>query len=175
MTDDKGIPLFITGLDLDFVDSAAKADFILNACGGTKKQDYEAMWNMVKEALAYKLPMICTNPDLVVNIGTRQYLCAGTFAKFYEENGGEVLYHGKPHHPVYEMAWHILGKPDKTRMIAIGDSLHTDIQGANHFEIDSVFNFSGIHEEELETSEKREALLKTQTYYPTYLMKEFRI
>lgn len=166
-----GLLAFVQGLDgIALVDRVDQADFILNACGGTRRENYGGMWKQVRQALACNLPMICTNPDLVVNVGNEQFLCAGSFAKFYEENGGRVAYHGKPHRPVYDMAFNLLGKPEKSRMLAIGDSLHTDIRGANEFGIDSIFCFSGIHGGELGTPEKRQNLL--QGHDPTYLMRE---
>ena len=169
---ERGRKSFTEGLDIEFVSEASQAGFILNACGGQKTEEYDEMWRMTNEALKHNLPMICTNPDLIVNVGDEQFECAGTFAKYYEENGGEVLYHGKPHTPIYEVSWDLLGKPDKSRILAIGDSLHTDIQGANRFGIDSIFNFSGIHGQELSSPEAINALIESQAHKPTYCMEE---
>lgn len=146
--DETGVPLFLKGLDLEIVEDPAQAGFILNACGGVDGE-LEGQWEKTRQALALGLPMICLNPDLVVHIGERLVVCAGTFAKFYEENGGAVVYHGKPHRPVYERAWDMLGRPPKDRMVAVGDSLHTDIRGAANFGIRSVLNLGGIHREEV--------------------------
>jgi len=171
--DENGIPLFFQDLDVTFVDDPADATFFLNACGGaTDSLDHQ--WDQTKAALAHNLPMICTNPDLVVHVGDELYVCAGTFAKYYEENGGAVLYHGKPHTPIYEMAHSLLGRPDKSRMLAVGDSLHTDIQGANSFGIDSVFNFSGIHGEELANGDGLDDVLGGQPHRPQYALDEFK-
>ena len=121
------------------------------------------------------LPMLCANPDLVVNIGTELYECAGTFAALYEQMGGRVIYFGKPHKPVYETCFEYLGKPEKSRICAVGDSFHTDITGANRFRIDSVINLIGIHWEEVVTAGKAdpaklEALLESQNTQPIYMM-----
>jgi HAD superfamily hydrolase (TIGR01459 family) len=96
-----------------------------------------------------KLPMICANPDLTVEYGDRILYCAGALAKLYEELGGEVVYAGKPHLPIYELA---LGEaaclagraPDKARVLAIGDGVRTDIAGAHRFGIPSVFIPSAV-------------------------------
>ncbi|MEZ5925614.1 MAG: TIGR01459 family HAD-type hydrolase [Hyphomicrobiaceae bacterium] len=96
-----------------------------------------------------RLPMICANPDLVVEYGDRILYCAGSLAKLYEELGGEVVYAGKPHRPIYELAVgeaaRRTGKaPDKHRILAIGDGVRTDIAGAHGFGIPSVFIPSAV-------------------------------
>ncbi|MGC5777672.1 TIGR01459 family HAD-type hydrolase [Methylobacterium sp. NFXW15] len=101
------------------------------------------------------LPMICANPDLVVESGNRLIPCAGLLATAYAEIGGEVIYAGKPHRPVYEAALAVAasldgGAPDdKGRVIAIGDAIRTDIAGASGFGIASLLVARGIHAEEL--------------------------
>lgn len=117
------------------------------------------------------MPMICSNPDLVVHIGDELYECAGTFAKIYADMGGRVIYHGKPYAPVYERCFELLGNPEKSRLCAIGDSLHTDIAGANGFGIDGILNLAGIHREEI-TPEALESL-NDQPHLPRYVVNGF--
>jgi HAD superfamily hydrolase (TIGR01459 family) len=103
---------------------------------------------------ARKLPMICGNPDVVVERGDRLVYCAGALADLYATMGGEVLYAGKPYRPIYDMA---LAKAERAsgrkvepaRVLAIGDSLRTDLKGAHGLGIDFLFVTSGIHAEEL--------------------------
>ncbi len=168
----------LEGLDLNLVDGSEDASFILNSIPGTETSAVEILKKQLQIAADKGLPMICANPDLVVNIGVTQYECAGTFAKYYEELGGHVIYHGKPHGPVYEMCYELLGSPDKTKVCAIGDSFHTDITGANRFGIDSVMNLVGIHWEEIVTNgdidpRKMHAMLSAQSTHPTYMMSGF--
>lgn len=168
----------LDGLNLNIVDGPDAASFILNSIPGTEPSAVEALKNQLRAAADKALPMICANPDLVVNIGDKQHQCAGTFAAFYEELGGEVIYHGKPHAPVYEMCYELLGKPDKKKLCAVGDSFHTDITGANAFGIDSVMNLVGIHYEEILSAgridpRKMRAMLTSQTTHPTYLLAGF--
>ncbi len=94
------------------------------------------------------------NPDIVVERGDTLLYCAGALADAYVELGGEALYCGKPHAPIYEVA---LGKaaacrggevPPRSRVLAIGDSIRTDLQGAASFGVDCLFVTSGIHAEE---------------------------
>jgi HAD superfamily hydrolase (TIGR01459 family) len=103
--------------------------------------------------------MVCANPDLVVERGDERVYCAGAIADLYGAMGGEVLYAGKPHRPIYEAA---LAKalcargtaaaPGRT--LAIGDSLRTDITGARALGIDGLFVSGGIHAEELGARER---------------------
>ena len=96
------------------------------------------------------LPMICANPDIVVERGAAICYCAGAIGQAYEAMGGHVAYAGKPHAPIYEAAMaraaQVRGAAiSKRDVLAIGDGLHTDILGARRFGIDALFVASGIH------------------------------
>ena len=93
------------------------------------------------------LVMLCANPDLVVHRGARLVYCAGALAKDYEALGGEVIYYGKPHLPVYEAALKAAGNPK--RPLAVGDGLLTDIKGANEAGLEALFIADGVHGEEI--------------------------
>ncbi len=112
--------------------------------------DYRDYWTA---PLARKLPFLCANPDLVVQRGDQMIYCAGALAHDYEDRGGEVVYLGKPHAPAYDyVAAHIrelTGRDiPRTRWLAIGDGLKTDIAGANAAGIDALLVTGGIHEAE---------------------------
>jgi HAD superfamily hydrolase (TIGR01459 family) len=97
--------------------------------------------------------MLCANPDLVVERGDKLLYCAGALADIYGELGGEVLYAGKPYVPIYQealaKAQSVLGREVKqARVLAIGDSIRTDLKGARAFGIDCLFVTAGIHSEE---------------------------
>lgn len=100
---------------------------------------------------ARRVPMVCANPDLVVERGTQRVWCAGAVAKLYaEEFGGEAVLIGKPYAPVYEEARlriaQITGarfRPE--RVLAVGDGLATDIRGAFGQGLDVLFVTGGIH------------------------------
>ena len=165
--------------DLQLVGGPEEASFILNSIPGTEGSAREQLIAQLGIAADRGLPMICANPDLVVNIGSAQYECAGTFAKIYEDEfGGKVIYHGKPHTEVYEMCYELLGQLDKAKICAIGDSFHTDITGANRFGIDSIMNLVGIHWEETTTNGqidggKMHAMVQNASTHPTYMMAGF--
>ena len=136
------------GLGLDYVDAPADAQFVLNtgpAGWDDRIEDYEPI---LREALAGGLPMVCANPDLVVQRGSTLHLCAGALAKWYEEAGGRVRWHGKPFRLVYDSCLVLLGIGERSRILAIGDSLRTDIAGAAGAGIDSLLIAGGIHADE---------------------------
>jgi len=136
------------GLSLDYVDTPADAQFILNtgpAGWDDRIEDYEPV---LREALVHGLPMVCANPDLVVQRGSTLHLCAGALAKWYEEAGGRVRWHGKPFRSVYDSCLVLLGIGERSRILAIGDSLRTDIAGAAGAGIDSLLIAGGIHADE---------------------------
>jgi HAD superfamily hydrolase (TIGR01459 family) len=136
------------GLGLEFVETVEEAQFILNtgpAGWDDVIQDYEPL---LRPALARDLPMICANPDLVVMRGSTLHLCAGGLAKWYEEAGGRVRWHGKPFRSVYDTCLGLLGIDDRSRVLAVGDSLRTDIAGAIAAGLDSILIAGGIHARE---------------------------
>jgi ribonucleotide monophosphatase NagD (HAD superfamily) len=96
------------------------------------------------------LPMICANPDHMVERGNRLVYCAGALAAVYETFGGKVVYAGKPHVPVYELALETIAQLSgeavgRERVLAIGDGVNTDIAGAAALGIDAVFVASALH------------------------------
>ena len=101
------------------------------------------------------LPLICANPDKVVEHGGKIIYCGGAMADIYTERGGEVLMAGKPYRPIYEEAKKLAdsaaGRPlDPARLLAIGDSVRTDATGAAGFGVDFLFITGSIHAGELE-------------------------
>jgi len=109
---------------------------------------------LLDEALALKLPMICANPDLVVDVGGTLLPCAGAIAALYESVGGSVFWAGKPHQTAYDAALatgeQVRGRAvPKERILAIGDSGRTDIAGAVGAGIDALFVGHGIHRHEV--------------------------
>ena len=134
------------GLDLDWVETPEEADFILNTGPAEWEDTHEDYAPVLQAARRRDLPMVCANPDLVVMHGGRPALCAGAIAEQYEAMGGRVRWHGKPHRSVYDSCLGLLGVADRRRILAIGDSLRTDIAGAEGAGIPSLLVAgSGIH------------------------------
>ncbi len=110
-------------------------------------EDYRAR---LAQAAERRLPMICANPDIVVQRGDRLVYCGGALAALYETLGGPVRMAGKPHAPIYAAAMaeaeRLLGRPlDRRRVLCVGDGVVTDIRGANLQDLDVLFIASGIH------------------------------
>ena len=144
-------------IQIEKVETLENADFIL--CTGfddDEQQTPKDYKNILSEMLHLNLPMVCANPDLIVIRGEKKIFCAGSIAEFYAELGGKVRYYGKPYHEIYT---HVLENSlseglieNKSQMIAIGDSVRTDIKGASNFGINSVFVETGIHKDEIMNS-----------------------
>jgi HAD superfamily hydrolase (TIGR01459 family) len=113
--------------------------------------DYE---NELERLRARNLPMICANPDLVVHRGEKLVYCAGALAERYAAMGGHVEQAGKPYAPIYRLALGLLERArnrplDVSRVLAIGDAMHTDIAGASAMGLDSLLITGGIHRAQL--------------------------
>jgi HAD superfamily hydrolase (TIGR01459 family) len=143
---DRGL---LEGLDLELVAEPVAADFLLvtGLAGRTESvADYESV---LSAGARLGRPMVCANPDLeVVHDGVREW-CAGALAARYEALGGRVLYNGKPYPSVYRTCLSLLAGVDRRRILAVGDSLRTDVAGAARSGLDSLLVTGGIHAEEL--------------------------
>jgi len=164
------------------VGSVVDADFILNTGpweDGETIADYEHQ--LVAGAVS-GLKMVCANPDLEVIRGGRRIICAGALAQRYEELGGDVQYYGKPYRPIYDSCLHLIGDPDPARVLAIGDSLITDIAGATGMGMDSILVLGGIHREafasgnssvRLEVEENIAVACAAEGHFPIAAIAEF--
>jgi HAD superfamily hydrolase (TIGR01459 family) len=150
---ERDLPIF-DGLGLRFA-PLEQADYAV--CTGLADdevetpEDYRPLLMRLRERGLF---MICGNPDLVVERGERLVYCAGAVADLYRSLGGDVLYAGKPHRPIYDeslkKAAALRGQaPPLSRVLAIGDSVRTDLRGAVDYGIDCLFVTAGIHAEEL--------------------------
>jgi HAD superfamily hydrolase (TIGR01459 family) len=143
-----------TGLNVRFA-PLESADYVV--CSGLDDDDVEApddYRGRLELMLERNLFMVCGNPDVVVERGDRLVYCAGAIADLYQTMGGEVLYAGKPYRPIYDMALakaaQAAGKTSSLkRVLAVGDSIRTDLKGARTLGVDFLFVTAGIHAEEL--------------------------
>jgi HAD superfamily hydrolase (TIGR01459 family) len=141
--------------------------------------DYD---DVIATMLARKLPMICANPDAVVERGDQLVYCAGAIADRYAAKGGDVIYAGKPYRAIYEQAMAAARKARgqdtaRGRVLAIGDSVRTDLKGAAAFGVDCLFVTAGIHAEELGTRDNPDAavlsaLFKDAQVAPKVVMRQ---
>jgi len=168
---------FIDGLDLVDVDTPAEAEFVLlSGTSGAPVAGYEPA---LQACAAESLPMLCLNRDLVSVAPDGTLVdCPGKVAMRYEELGGQVHYYGKPGREIYDVCLaHAL---ETERVLAIGDSLHHDIAGANAAKIESVLVTGGIHAADLgiapddaPDSGELAALCERFGVWPTYAMPRF--
>jgi HAD superfamily hydrolase (TIGR01459 family) len=142
--------------------------------------DYRATLLMGK---TLGLPMLCANPDIIVDMGDKRLYCAGALAQAYEEMGGTALYFGKPHPPIYDLARRRLseaGTPADPQILCIGDGINTDVQGGMSEGLDTLFITGGLEAERFGTDvENPEAAkltpwLVSKQLSPTYAMGRLR-
>ncbi|MCA1244647.1 TIGR01459 family HAD-type hydrolase [Stappia stellulata] len=139
-----------TGLDLTLTDEAGAGQVVCTGLVDDQRETPEDYRALLERMVARDLPLLCANPDIVVERGSTLIWCAGALARLYEDLGGRVTILGKPHAPIYEAALsrvaELAGAPvAKTDILAIGDGLPTDIRGAVANEIDVLFITGGIH------------------------------
>ena len=149
----RDLPIY-QGLKVKLVD-AETADYVV--CSGLfddtteTPEDYRPLLERMK---ARGLFMLCANPDVVVERGNELVYCAGALADLYQSMGGEALYAGKPYAPIYQLALEraeALRKAEVPlkRVLAIGDSVRTDLTGAASLGVDFLFLTAGIHSGEI--------------------------
>ena len=150
---DRDTPIY-DGLDVRFA-PVETADYVV--CSGLFDDETETPEDyreLLGEMRARELFMVCANPDIVVERGHELVYCAGAIADLYGSLGGQVLYAGKPHRPIYDQA---LAAAEKLRggitplrrVLAIGDLVRTDLAGAAGLGVDCLFVTAGIHAEEV--------------------------
>ncbi|MDE4191770.1 TIGR01459 family HAD-type hydrolase [Phaeobacter gallaeciensis] len=129
------------------------------------------------------MKLLCANPDIVVDRGETREWCAGALARLYTEMGGESLYFGKPHPPIYDLARRRLAELGQDiadgDILAIGDGPHTDVSGAMGEGIDSLFISGGLAASETKTSHQPEpealtAYLTKENSAPTFTIGRLR-
>lgn len=102
------------------------------------------------------LKLLCANPDIIVDRGDERQWCAGALAALYTEMGGESLYFGKPHPPIYDLARRRLAALGKSvsdsNIICIGDGIRTDILGGLQEDLDTLFISGGLAAAETKTN-----------------------
>jgi HAD superfamily hydrolase (TIGR01459 family) len=135
----------LEGLPLVLTDSLADASFVLNTGPDDHRNpsDMAEFEPVLREAARHRLKMICANPDLEVVRGGVRVLCAGALAVRYRELGGDVRSLGKPDPAIYQPVLERLGLPPE-RILAVGDSLRTDIAGAAGVDLAACWVLSGV-------------------------------
>jgi len=168
MGPDRDKPIF-TGLDVQHV-ALDQAEVVV--CSGLYDDRTETPEDYAERLAELKrlgLTMICANPDHMVERGSSLIYCAGALAHAYEALGGKVVYAGKPHAEIYDLALQLAeqarGEPVAPgRVLAIGDGLATDMAGAFAAKIDALFVASGVHVEGHNSGEELDAAAVTALF-----------
>ena len=113
---------------------------------------------IILDAKLRGLKLLCANPDIVVDYGDKRVYCAGAIAEAYTAAGGTSLYFGKPHSPIYELAYTRLAaiagrRIDSDRILCIGDGINTDIRGGVAEDLDTLFITGGLSATEISESD----------------------
>jgi HAD superfamily hydrolase (TIGR01459 family) len=145
----RDVPLF-EGLGVRLTDANHARLVVCTGLFDDEHETAEDYATMLGALAARNVPMICANPDVTVERGERLVYCAGALAEAYQRLGGSVTYAGKPHLPVYALVIEQIAKlkghaVPKSRMLAIGDGIQTDIRGAANVGVRSIFIASAIH------------------------------
>lgn len=138
------------GLDVDLVEEPEASAVVVSGPYDDETETPDDYAETLRRLRVRDLPMICANPDIVVERGDRLVYCAGAIARAYALLGGRTLIAGKPHEPIYAEAMRRIeaarGAPvDRARVLAIGDGLTTDVKGAMDNGFDLLFVSNGIH------------------------------
>lgn len=144
----EGLPVTFTGKNE--ADAVLVTGLRADGRDGAEAETPESYRPELADLAARKLPLVCANPDRVVGVAGKLYPCAGALADIYEEVGGEVFMAGKPYPPIYEVALEraaaVLGRDAVAgEVLAIGDGLPTDVEGARANGLPVHFITGGIH------------------------------
>lgn len=153
-----------------------EAEFLLVTGTNGWEEEVTPYIPLLTAAYQRKLPLICANPDRYVSFNDKMMICAGSLAKYYEDLGGQVLYHGKPYPEIYQTLMEKISPLKKQQILAIGDSLYTDITGAAQQGIDTLLILGGIHNKLKKESFPfiRDFALENFQVAPTYIEEELK-
>lgn len=172
----------LTGLDIAHVELEQASAVVCTGVIDDQDETGESHRPLLSRALELSLPLVCGNPDLVVDVGGVLWPCAGAVAAAYESMGGNVHWAGKPHRPAYAAAHQLASQASgrsiaRDGIIAIGDAVRTDLAGAAGYGVDCLLIAQGIHRDELMPRgrlepERLEQLLRTTPHRPAAAMPE---
>lgn len=135
----------VDGLALSQVESAGMADLLIIAGSRADEFSLDQYRDWLAPAAKRKVPAFCTNPDMKMMTPAGQTFGAGAIAQLYEGLGGTVEWVGKPFELIYRVAYDVLGCPDRTRVLCIGDSPAHDIKGGQGAGFATALVRTGLH------------------------------
>jgi HAD superfamily hydrolase (TIGR01459 family) len=168
------------GLNVTFGEPDISAGIVCTGLFDDYNEHPDDYTERFREYIDLKLPFICANPDIVVEVVDRLLWCAGALAREYKKLGGETRIVGKPYAPIYDVAIEHAERVidrgiDRSKVLAIGDGLPTDIKGAADNKVDALFITNGIHAADYTDGEvdtdKLHAFLDDNNAAPQHWMK----
>lgn len=172
------------GLDVELVEEFEASSVVCTGLFDDEIETPDDYAEMLRRMRARNLPMICANPDIVVERGDRIVWCAGALARDYAQLGGRTLIAGKPYAPIYaasmKAAADVLGRElQRDEALAIGDGMLTDIKGASDNGLDVLYISGGVHARDYghpdePEPEKLQAFLDRHGYHPVAMMTKLR-
>jgi len=149
--DFNGKPLPIERVDLNEAES-----IICTGLWDDRSETPDDYRELIANGINKKLPMLCANPDITVDVGETRIYCGGAIGQAYSEAGGTTHYFGKPHSPIYDISRTLLTElrgqqVEDSRILAIGDGILTDVPGAIGEGLDCLFVSGGLADEETGT------------------------
>lgn len=150
------------GLPVQVVATPQQADFLLliSLPEATPLATFD---DWLAQALSRRLPLVCANPDLLRLTAQGLQPAPGALAQRYAERGGEVIWVGKPHPLIYAACIQHMAGWGATRLLAVGDSLAHDVQGAAGAGLSACFIAHGLYARAfsaLPTGSQRQNLLR---------------
>ncbi|MBP0438606.1 TIGR01459 family HAD-type hydrolase [Tianweitania sediminis] len=138
------------GLDVELVEEFEASGICCTGLFNDTRETPEDYTEMLRRLRSRDLPMVCANPDIVVERGDDLVWCAGALARDYGLMGGRTLIAGKPHHPIYQAALaaaaEVIGREiAPSEALAIGDGMLTDVKGAADNGFDVLYVSAGVH------------------------------
>ncbi len=172
---------FFEGSDIERVPMEDAKSIVCTGLRDDETETPDDYAEVIAAGVAAGLPLLCANPDIVVDKGDRRLFCAGAIAEAYKDAGGEAVYFGKPHLPIYDLAYEVLDQKagravPRERVLAIGDGVKTDVKGAGDAGLDCVFIIGGLAAAEIgrrdggPDPDRLNAFLQANAVFPQYAM-----
>lgn len=161
----------VEGLPLTLVETGEEADIVLLSASEGDRHDLGHYRQLLQPAAARGAKCLCTNPDKIMLTSVGPRFGAGRIAELYAELGGAVTWIGKPFPEIYAAALDMLGNPEPTRAVCVGDSVEHDISGGQGAGLRTALVMTGV----LETSSQaeREQLFAEHGATPDFLVRTF--
>ena len=169
--------VIFSGLEYEAVDKLGQADFLFMGSTTHPQDTIDKYLQIMEFAASMNVPLVCVGNDTSGFINGEICIAAGAVAEQYAALGGQIITIGKPESRIFEYTLEGIGEKEKT--LLIGDSITTDIRGANLYGIDSVLISKGVHinylgEGYIPDVAKTRELANNFDAYPDYVISNLR-